>query len=140
MVMGEEPRTVKEVQESEPAQEAVVVEIPYTPAPPFETRSCEVVGWLVVASPVQVSDESDPPTRYPQPDPANGPENESDEVAIEPSFAGVPALVDQKGIWPAVSADDVARYDASEIEPPVPICVKLPVNPVPAERVEVETP
>jgi hypothetical protein len=76
----------------------VVVEIPYTPAPPFETRSCEVVGWLVVARPVQVSDESDPPTRYPQPDPANGPENESDEVAIEPSFAGVPALVDQKGI------------------------------------------
>ena len=52
IVTGEEPRMVKVEHESEPAQGAVVVETPNTPAPPFETRSCAEVGWVVVARPV----------------------------------------------------------------------------------------
>ena len=51
IVTGAEPRTVKPVQDAVPAQETVVVETPYTPADPFETRSCEDESAVVVARP-----------------------------------------------------------------------------------------
>src|SRR3989338_9712035 len=53
-VMGDAPRTVKEVQETEPPQEAEVVATPYTPAAPFDTRGLLEDGLGVGARPVHV--------------------------------------------------------------------------------------
>jgi hypothetical protein len=44
IVTGDEPRILKVEHETDPEQETVVVDTPYTPAPPFETRSCDDVG------------------------------------------------------------------------------------------------
>jgi hypothetical protein len=52
IVTGAEPRMVKDEQLVEPAQEAVVVETPYTPLVPFETKSWDEVRAEVVESPV----------------------------------------------------------------------------------------
>src|SRR3989344_3633101 len=81
-VMGDAPRTVKEVQETEPPQEAEVVATPYTPAAPFDTRRLLEDGWEVVASPVQVMVALLPPTRAPREEaPPKGPLKASVVVA-----------------------------------------------------------
>ena len=81
-VMGDAPRTVKEVQETEPPQEAEVVATPYTPAAPFDTRRLLEDGWEVVASPVQGMVALLPPTRAPRAEvPPKGPLKASVVVA-----------------------------------------------------------
>src|SRR3989344_8376795 len=92
--MGDAPRTVKEVQETEPPQEAEVVATPYTPAAPFDTRRLLEDGWEVVASPVQVMVALLPPTKAPRvPAVVKGPETARVVVATVPRVAGVPLPV-----------------------------------------------
>ena len=114
MVIGEAPRTVKEVQETEPPQEAEVVATPYTPAAPFDTRRLLEDGWEVVASPVQVMVALLPPTRAPRAEvPPKGPLKASVEVA---TLAKVFAP-EKYGRFPITAGVEVAR----------PLKVKAPV-------------
>src|SRR3989338_6958954 len=105
-VMGDAPRTVKEVQETEPPQEAEVVATPYTPAAPFDTRRLLEDGWEVVASPVQVMVALLPPTRAPRAEvPPKGPLKASVEVA---TLAKVFAP-EKYGRFPITAGVEVAR-------------------------------
>lgn len=64
----------------------------------------------MVASPVHVTVELDPPTRAPiVPVIPNGPENAWEVVATLPNFAGVPLVVVQNGSCPSVSPVEVAK-------------------------------
>ena len=58
------------------------VATPYTPAPPFDTRMLDEEGCEVVARPVYVMVELEPPTRVPRVEkPLNGPLKVTVEVA-----------------------------------------------------------
>ncbi len=104
IVTGEEPRTVNSVQEAAPVQVTEVVATPYTPAPPFETRRFDDEGCDVVARPVYVMVELEPPTRAPRVErPLNGPEKVSEEVA---TFANVLTPL-KYGILPVTAAVEV---------------------------------
>jgi len=79
-----------------------------------------------------------PPTSAPRDVPENERPvpREMEVVAIEPSLAGVPLVVVQYGMLPAVSAEEVAMYERSEI---VPVLVMVPPErPVPAMMEETE--
>ena len=53
-----------------------------------------------------------------------------DEVATDPNFAGVPEVVVQYGIWPAVSDDEVATACVLPVPEPqaVPVLFNFPVE------------
>ena len=114
-----------------PEHDTEVVAIPYTPAPPFETRRLLEDGWDVVERPVQLMVELEPPISAPRMEyPVKGPEKPMVVVATFPSVAGVPFVEVQYARFPAVSEVDVARYEASESVPVVVIVP--PLSPVPA--------
>jgi hypothetical protein len=85
-----------------------------------------------VARPVHVMEELVPPTREPKvPLVRRGePEMVREVVATLPSLAGVPFVVVQYERFPAVSPEEVARYEERE-RVPVEVIVP-PLSPVPA--------
>jgi hypothetical protein len=92
----------------------VEVETPKTPAPPFETRSCAEVGWLVVARPVYATVLLEPPMREPSvPEVLKGPENARVVVATEVTVLLLPTYA----TWPCVQVEEVAR--PLKVKPPV---------------------
>ena len=83
-VIGEEPKMTGVPPEKEMPVPAVrvVVETPYTPAPPFDTRTWLELSVVVVARPVYVMVAFVPPTSEPRvPEVTNGPETAKVEVA-----------------------------------------------------------
>ena len=100
---------------------------PYTPLVPLETSRLLDDGCDVVARPVH---PSVPPVPIYVKLPVKGAERDSDEVAMLPSFAGVPFEVVQYARLPATSAEEVARYE-ERVRVPVVVIVP-PESPVPA--------
>jgi hypothetical protein len=103
------------------------VEIPYTPDPPLETRSCDEVRLEVVARPVYVMVELEPPRRLPSvPLTVNGPETARVEVAAVFSTPLLPymtpeseprtgALVNLLSVPPKVLESVRRVVDAAEV-------------------------
>jgi hypothetical protein len=95
-----------------------------TPAPPFDISIWPPVRFVVVASPVQLIVEFDPPISAPRTEkPVNGPLNVRDDEAIEPRVAGNPLVEVQNGICPFVSAEDVDTVPTPEPPDAEPVMV-----------------